>query len=112
MASVDDLWLIDFGGPFPAEPAYHRPALVIGPPDSFGPDFPVVIVCPLTRTYRRLSVHVEVDATRETGLDDISFVQCELLRSVSRRRLVHRLGAVDSATSDHVADIIRTLLLY
>ena len=110
MASVDDLWLVDFGEPFPAEPARHRPALVVGPPDTFGQDFPFVIVCPLTTTYRGLALHIEVEPTHATGLDDVSYVQCELLRSVSRGRLLHRLGGIDRATSRQVADVVKTLL--
>lgn len=110
MASVDDLWLVDFGEPFPGEPAHHRPGLVLGPPDTFGADFPFVIVCPLTTTRRGLSLHVEVEPSDATGLDTVSYVQCELLRSVNRRRLVHRLGAIDSATARAVDDVIRIVL--
>jgi mRNA interferase MazF len=110
MASVDDVWLVDFGEPFPAEPAHHRPAVVLGPPDTFGPDFPFVIVCPMTTTRRGLALHVEVEPGHTTGLDDTSYVQCELLRSINRRRLVHRLGAIDSETSQRVDSIVRTLL--
>jgi mRNA interferase MazF len=110
MASVDDLWLVDFGEPYPGEPAHYRPALVIGPPDMFGPDFPFVIVIPLTTARRGLSLHVEVEATHDTGLDDTSYVQCELIRSVNRRRLIHRVGAIDLPTSRQVTEIVRTLL--
>ena len=109
MASPDELWLVDFGDPFPGEPAHHRPALVIGPPDTFGADFPFVILCPLTTTGRGLSFHVEIDAGESTGLDRTSYVQCELARSVNRRRLVHQLGAIDLATSEQVRQILRTL---
>lgn len=110
MASPDELWLVDFGDPFPGEPAHHRPALVIGPPDTFGAEFPFVIVCPLTTTRRGLSLHVEVDAHDVTGLDHVSYVQCELVRSINRRRLVHRLGAVDRTVSTEVERVLRTLL--
>ena len=110
MASVDDLWLVDFGDRYPGEPASYRPALVLGPPDSFGSAFPFVILAPLSTTNRGLSLHVEVEARPETGLDDVSYVQCELIRSVNRRRLVHRLGAVDPDVSDRVAAIVKTLL--
>ncbi len=112
MASVDDVWLVDFGEPFPGEPASHRPALVIGPPDTFGPGFPFVIVMPLTKVHRGLSLHVEVEATADTGLDDTSYVQCELIRSINRDRLVHRLGAIDPGVSDRVATVVETLLSY
>lgn len=112
MASVDDLWLVDFGEPYPGEPASHRPALVIGPPEAFGPQFPFVIVTPVTTTHRAMSLHVEVEATAATGLDDTGYIQCELIRSINRNRLVHRLGAIDSDVSHQVSTIIRTLLNY
>ena len=112
MASVDDLWLVDFGEPYPGEPAFHRPAVVLGPSDNFGAGFPFTILAPLTTTHRGLSLHVEVASTAETGLDEVSYVQGELIRSVNASRLIHRLGAVDAATSGHIARIVRTLLSY
>ncbi|MDH3500016.1 MAG: type II toxin-antitoxin system PemK/MazF family toxin [Acidimicrobiia bacterium] len=112
MASVDDLWLVDFAEPYPGEPAAYRPALILGPPDTFGPEFPFVIVCPLTTRWRGLSLHVEVEASPETGLDAISYIQCELIRSINRNRLVHGLGAVRSDVSSRVAAVITTLLNY
>ncbi len=110
MASVDDLWLVDFGEPYPGEPAAHRPALVVGPPETFGAGFPFVIVTPLTTTRRGLSLHVEVDALAATGLDHTSYIQCELIRSVSRKRLIHRLGAIDPESSRRVTAVLKTLL--
>ena len=112
MESIDDLWLVDFGEPYPGEPAAHRPALVIGPPESFGQRFPFVIVTPLTTTQRELSLHVEVEPGVGTGLDNTSYIQCELIRSINRRRLVHRLGAVDPQISVRVASVVKTLLSY
>jgi mRNA interferase MazF len=110
MASVDDLWLVDFGEPFPGEPAFRRPAIVLGPPGSFGVGFPFTIIAPLTTTDRGLSLHVEVAATTESGLDETSYVQCELIRSVNSKRLRQHLGAVDAEASARVARIVRTLL--
>jgi len=54
----------------------------------------------------------KVEVSPETGLDGTSYVQCELVRSIDRNRLVHRLGAIDSDTSHRVATIVRTLLNY
>ena len=110
MASVDDLWLVDFGDPYPGEPAMHRPALVIGPPETFGSDFPFVIVAPLTTKHRGLSLHVEVESTVETGLHETSYIQCELIRSIRRTRLVHRLGAIDSEVSLQTTSVLKALL--
>lgn len=112
MASTDELWLVDFGNPYRGEPASYRPALVIGPSPALGTGFPFVIVVPLTTTYRRLSIHVEVGPASGTGLDLTSFIQCELIRSVNRSRLIHRLGSVAPDISHQVRRIIRTLLDY
>lgn len=112
MASVDELWLIDFGQPYPGEPASYHPALILGPPDTFGSGFPFVIVTPLTTTLRGLSLHIEVEATAETGLDTTSYIQCELIRSINTNRLVHRLGTINPETSNQVATVIKTLLNY
>ena len=110
MASVDDLWLVDFGEPYPGEAAAHRPALILGPPDTFGPGFPFVIVVPLTTARRGLSLHVEVEAGADTGLDTTSYIQCELIRSINHNRLAVRLGAVAPDTSNRVSTVIKTLL--
>ena len=110
MASVDDLWLVDFGDPHPGEPAAHRPALILGPPDTFGPGFPFVIVVPLTTARRGLSLHVEIESSADTGLDATSYIQCELIRSINRNRLVHPLGAVGPDVSNQVSSVIKTLL--
>jgi mRNA interferase MazF len=110
MASVDDVWVVDFGQPFPAEPAFHRPAVVVGPPRTFGADFPVVFVCPLTTKRRGLSLHVEVVPTAHNGLTEVSYVQCELMRSVGRRRLIERLGSLEPALAAEVTSILKTLL--
>ncbi len=110
MASIDELWLVDFGDPHPGEPAHQRPAVVIGPPNTFGPEFPYAVLVPLTTRRRGLSLHVEVEPTQGSGLADVSYAQCEMLRSVSTRRLVHRLGRIDSATAAAVDHVVRRML--
>jgi len=67
-------------------------------------------VLPTTTSRRGLSLHVEVEPDHVNGLDVTSYVQCELIRSVNRRRLIHRVGMVDATTSDAVSLILRTLL--
>jgi len=112
MASIDDIWLVDFGDLYPGEPAFHRPALVVGPPQIFGPTFPFVIVAPLTTTRRGIALHVEVAPAQNAGLDRESYVQCELIGSVSRRRLVHHIGVIGPDVSQEVAMVIKMLLNY
>ena len=69
-----------------------------------------VVVLPLTTTRRTLSLHVQVEASTTTGLDETSYVQCELICSVNHDRLVHRLGVIDADVAGHVSAIVETLL--
>ncbi|MEN8041783.1 MAG: type II toxin-antitoxin system PemK/MazF family toxin [Actinomycetota bacterium] len=108
MASCNEIWLIDFGDSYPDEPGGVRPALIVGPPDPF--IVPFTIVAPTTTVRRGLHVHVEIDVDEESGLDETSYVQCEMIRSISRRRLFRRIGAVGPETGRRVSTVLRTLL--
>jgi mRNA-degrading endonuclease toxin of MazEF toxin-antitoxin module len=68
------------------------------------------MLVPLTTTRRDLPLHVEIEASSDSGLDRTSYAQCELLRSVNADRLIHRLGTIDLATSRAVDRVLRTLL--
>ncbi|WP_428118908.1 type II toxin-antitoxin system PemK/MazF family toxin [Candidatus Poriferisodalis sp.] len=90
MASIDELWLADFGTPYPSEPSGRRPALVLGPPDFFGSEFPIAFVAPLTTTYRGLDLHVEVSANRPIADPQKISTRCGRgLRRCGRRRTRH-----------------------
>lgn len=65
---------------------------------------------PLTTSRRGLSIHIEVGANADNVLDDTSYIQCELIRSVNQNRLRHRLGAIDSEVSNQVTTVVKTLL--
>ena len=84
----------------------------MGPPQTFGPSFPFVIVAPLTTARRGLSLHVEIEPRPQSGLESTRYVQCELIRSVNANRLIHRLGTVEAEPSAEVADVVRSLLGY
>lgn len=68
-----------------------------------------MIVAPLTATRRGLSFHVEVDDPA-TGLGEVSYVKCELMRSINRRRLVHRIGILGPEERSEVDRVVRVLL--
>ena len=112
MASPNELWLTDFGAPYPGEPANFRPALVVGPADIFGGSLPFVLVVPTTTTRRGISLHVEIEPAADNGLECVSYAQCELVRSVNQRRLVSKLGTVDSVTAHAVQKVLRALFGY
>lgn len=113
MAVCDEVWLLDFGDPYPGEPAHRRPAIVVGPSAAWEASLPMVVVVPLTTTRRGLPhLHVEVEPDVANGLDEVSYARCDLLRAVSTRRLVHRVGVVSGETAFAIEIGVRDLLGY
>jgi mRNA interferase MazF len=91
------------------EQAGRRPAVVISE-DAFnsGPA-DLVVLLPITSTLKPIPSQIRLSPP-EGGLDRESAVLCEAVRSVSRQRLIRRLGAVSAARLALVEDALRILL--
>lgn len=103
-----DIWLLDFGEPIGHEQGWTRPAVVLSS-DHWNRHASTVTVLPLTRSKHELPTRIEIEADRDNGLDATSYARCEDIRSVSERRLVHRVGAVDLVA---MADVARTVRIF
>lgn len=101
------VWLVDLGEPIGHEAAFRRPGVVISddPANRHG----LAVVCPIGTARRNYPTRVEVEPGR-SGLDQTSYVQCEQVRTVSTRRLVHQLGDVDPAALGEIERVLRLLL--
>jgi mRNA interferase MazF len=104
-----EIWLVDLNPTRGHEQGGRRPGLVVSV-DLFnqGPAG-LVIVIPITTKEKGIPLHVEIKAP-EGGLTKRSFIKCEDIRSVSRERLVQRLGQITRSTLDAVEDRLRILL--
>lgn len=108
--SRGEIWLADLNPTRGHEQAGTRPVLIISN-DAFnhGPAG-LIFVLPLTRTNRRIPLHVPVNPP-EGGLSARSFILCDTLRSVSKDRLGGKVwGRVSSQTMRKVEDILRILM--
>ena len=104
-----DVWQVDLNPTQGREQSGVRPALVISV-DAFnaGPA-DLVVVLPITSRFKNIPFHVEVTPP-EGDLTMTSYIKCEDVRSVAKGRLMHRYGAVSSATLEAVADRLKILL--
>jgi mRNA interferase MazF len=105
-----EIWLADLNPIRGHEQAGTRPVLIIstnifnhGPAD-------LVFVLPLTRTDRRIPIHVPIDPP-EGGVTARSFILCDAVRSITKDRLGPRpWGSVSRGTLRQVEDNLRILL--
>lgn len=102
--SRGEIRLCDFGTPVGHEAGFRRPALVVSPGslNRHG----VLVVLPITRTRLNYPTHVELDG----ALPVVSYVQCELIRSISDGRVVRPLGVINEFDLARVDLVLRRIL--
>ncbi len=104
-----EVWQVDFGEPVGREQSGRRPAVVVSADALNESRAGVVVVVPITTTYRGLPSHVEIDSGT-SGLDEVSYAKCEDVKSVSEQRLVGRLGSAGEEAMFEAARALRFLL--
>jgi mRNA interferase MazF len=104
-----EIWVVDSDPVLGHEQAGRRPALILSADAFNASSADLVAVLPLTSKPRKLPSRIRI-APPEGGLRVESWVICEQVRTVSKRRLSSRLGAVLPSTLRSVSDVVRLLL--
>jgi mRNA interferase MazF len=99
-----DIWHADFGTPIGHEAGFERPVVVIsaGRFNAHG----LVMVCPITRTDKAYPTRVPIGPGL-SGLDSLSYIQVEQVRTISTQRLVKHRGRADPAQLLDIERILR-----
>lgn len=103
------MWLVDFGDPVGREQSGRRPAVIVSADLLNESRAGVVVVVPITTTYRGLPSHIEIDRG-SSGLDEVSYAKCEDVKSISEQRLIGRLGVVGHDAMFQASRALRFLL--
>ncbi|HZS05084.1 MAG TPA: type II toxin-antitoxin system PemK/MazF family toxin [Blastocatellia bacterium] len=107
--SRGEIWFVNLDPTKGRELAGSRPAIVLSvDPFNHGPA-DLVVVIPVTSKAKGIPFHVAVRPP-EGGLKQESFIKCEDVRSISKERLLRRLGMVSNQTMEEVEDRVRILL--
>jgi len=107
--SRGDIWLADLNPTRGHEQKGKRPVLIISENAFNRGPAELVIVLPVTSTYRGIPSHVPIEPPGG-GLKIVSFVLCEAVRSISKERLLNRLGTVNVSTLAEIEDRLRILM--
>ena len=107
--SRSEIWFVDLNPVRGHEQAGKRPALVVSV-DLFnsGPA-ELIVVLPVTTKEKGIPFHVKLNPP-EGNLKTQSFVKCEDIRSISKNRLISRVGKISTVTMKAIEDRIRILL--
>ncbi len=106
-----DLYWLDWAPARGSEQSGRRPALVVQTDAANRIEaYPNTIVVAVSRAGKPVPFHVKVQPDEDNGLRDTSFVKCEQLMTVSRQRLVERMGRVSDAVLFQVDQALRKVL--
>jgi mRNA interferase MazF len=107
-----ELWWVDWSPGRGSEQTGHRPALVVQTDAAnLNPHYPNTIVVTVSTKGRNVPTHVYVEPTPSNGLRSPSFVKCEQILTISKRRLTNRMGRLASSAMEQVADALRLVLV-
>jgi mRNA interferase MazF len=108
-ARQGEVWFVDLDPTRGREQAGRRPALVVSVDQLGTGPSELAIVVPLTTTVRPNPLYVAVEPP-EGGVRATSHAMPEMVRAVSRDRLVERWGMVRDATLEQVLQRVRLLV--
>lgn len=104
-----DIVLVNFDHALPTEAASRRPAIIVTNNIS-SVISPQLVVVPLTSNLERVYPHEYVLESEDTGLDDDSKAQPQLIRHVARERIGSTIGFVPPEFMREVDDRLRSHL--
>lgn len=91
-----EIWLLDWSPSRGFERAGFRLALVVQTNSANGnPTYPNTIVLAISTKGKSVPFHVAVSPTPTNGLTETSFIKCEQVLTVSKDRLLRKLGVVE-----------------
>lgn len=106
-----EVWLARLDPVEGAEMGKSRPVVVISM-DGMG-TLPVKLVAPCTGSQLAPAPwRVPLSATAQNGLDRDTTIDLMQIRSISVRRLIHKLGEVDTHTAEDIAAMVAIIVEY
>jgi len=92
-----EIWLVDFNPARGSEQSGQRPAVIIQ--NDVGNRVADTTICAAISTNPRPNpTNILIKSTRETGLDQDSMAKTSQLLTISKDRLIKRLGKIDKQT--------------
>ena len=106
-----EIWYVDWSPGRGSEQTGLRPAVVIQTnAANRNPRYPNTIVLTVSTKGKAVPFHVPVNPSEGNGLQEKSFVKCEQILTVSKERLIRRVGCLDDERMEAIAEAIRRVL--
>lgn len=105
MVTQYDVYLINLDPTIGSEIKKARPCVVISP-NEMNRHLSTVIIAPLTTKSHGYPFRIEISFQKKTG-----WIVLDQIRTVDKRRLVEKLGAIDRTAIQKTKSVIREMLV-
>lgn len=106
-----EIWYANLNPSKGSEQAGFRPVVIVSG-NLLNELLPVVIVMPLTTNIKRYKGNPVLQPTKSNGLKDISEMLVFHIRSISKDRLVERIGNIETEELQHSIRTLNDILKY
>lgn len=105
-----EIWIADLNPGMGTEAGKIRPVIIVQT-DLLNKEHPSTVVCPLTTNVKPDSEILRVHLKKSKfGLKEDCDIMIDQVRAIDNRRLVKKVGAVDSNTADKVRENLKIVL--
>ncbi|AZT91439.1 type II toxin-antitoxin system PemK/MazF family toxin [Caldicellulosiruptor changbaiensis] len=104
-----EIWLVDLNPTRGHEQSGVRPAVIVSVDEFNSCPADLVVIVPITTKNKNIPLHVKIQP-KESGLDRVSFAKPEDIRSISKERLVKKIGRLSDEKLRELEEKIKILL--
>lgn len=106
-----ELWWVDWSPGRGSEQEGTRPALVIQTDAAnLNPRYPNTIVLAVSTKGKPVPFHAAVKPTVQNGLGELSYIKCEQILTISKKRLTRKIGILETEFLQQVGKAITLVL--
>ena len=91
-----EIWYADLNPVIGSEQSGHRPIVIVSG-NMLNQHLPIVIACPLTTKVKNYKGNILLNPDKINGLSQVSEIMIFHVRSISKERLVKKIGNITTA---------------
>jgi mRNA interferase MazF len=106
-----EVWLVNWNPGRGSEQEGIRPSLIIQTDaGNINPNYPNTIVVAISTKGREVPFHIKVKPSSTNGLKSLSFIKCEQILTISKERLVEKIGILELQYANKVEEALKLVL--
>ncbi len=106
-----EIWIAGLNPVIGQEQQGNRPVVIISG-NAMNDHLGLVIVCPLTSKIKNFVGDIILHPDKNNGLENVSEVLIFQLRTISKSRLINRLGFISTPQLDSIIENLNKILKY